>query len=110
MEQNMEQNTEPKMVPSIEPIIEPKSKKYSIVLIIGVAVILVGLGIWYWQSQEEEIIAPSAVVSTAPAAPAIAPVTVKEDSTSVINQELNSVDVSDLDKEFQAIDTDLNSL
>ncbi|MDP3014926.1 MAG: hypothetical protein Q8N28_00660 [bacterium] len=103
----MEQNTEPKMVPSIEPIVEPKSKKYSIVLIIGVVVILIGLGVWYWQSQEEKIITPPATV---PTAPATAPATVKEDSTSAINQELDNIDVGDLDKEFQAIDTDLNSL
>lgn len=91
------------MEQNIEPNIEPKSKKYFVVLIIGVVVILVGLGIWYWQSQEEEIVAPSAAIPTAPA-------TVKEDSTSAINQELNSIDVGDLDKEFQAIDSDLNSL
>lgn len=91
------------MEQNIEPSIEPKSKKYFIVLIIGVVVILVGLGIWYWQSQEEEIVTPSAAIPTAPA-------TIKEDSTSAINQELNSIDVGDLDKEFQAIDSDLNSL
>ena len=103
----MEQNTEPKMVPNIEPSIEPKSQKNLIVLIIGVAVVLVGLGVWYWQAQKEEIIAPSADISTVPE---VAPLTAKEDSTSAINQELNSVDIGNLDKEFQAIDTDLNSL
>ncbi|MEK9168237.1 MAG: hypothetical protein AAB698_00335 [Patescibacteria group bacterium] len=104
----MEQNTEPKMVPNIEPSIEPKSQKNLIVLIIiGVVVVLVGLGVWYWQVQKEEIIAPSADISTVPE---VAPLTAKEDSTSAINQELNSVDVGNLDKEFQAIDSDLNSL
>ncbi|MEK7163000.1 MAG: hypothetical protein AAB696_01800 [Patescibacteria group bacterium] len=102
----MEQNTEPKMVPSIEPSIEPKSKKYSIVLIIGVVVILVGLGIWYWQVQKNKVIIPIIPSATSPTAP----ITVKEDSVSAINQELNSIDVGNLDKEFQTIDTDLNSL
>ena len=58
-------------------------------------------------SSKKEIIAPSADISTVPE---VAPLTAKEDSTSAINQELNSVDVGDLDKEFQAIDSDLNSL
>ena len=107
MEQNMEQNTEPKMVPNIEPSIEPKSQKNLIVLIIGVVVVLVGLGIWYWQSQEKEIVAPSVNIPALPET--ISPI-MKEDSTSAINQELNSVDVGDLDKEFQTIDADLNSL
>ena len=98
----MEQNTEPKMVPNIEPSIEPKSQKNLIVLIIiGVAVVLVGLGVWYWQVQEKEIVAPSVNVS--------API-VKEDSTIAVNQELDNIGIGDLDKEFQAIDSDLNSL
>ncbi len=96
MEQNMEQNIKP----NIEPGIEPKSKKYPIVLIIGAVVVLIGLGIWYWQIQ----------TTTIPTAPATAPLTVEEDSTSAIDQELDSVDIGDLDKEFQAIDADLNSL
>ena len=102
----MEQNTEPKMVPNIEPSIEPKSKKYSIVLIIGVVIVLVGLGIWYWQVQKSKTILPIIPSATAPTTP----VTIKEDSVSAINQELNSADIGDLDKEFQAIDSDLNSL
>ncbi len=103
----MEQNIEPKMEQNIEPNIEPKSKKYLIVLMIGVAVILVGLGIWYWQVQKEKNVAPPEII---PTAPATAPLNFQEDSTSAINKELDNIDVGDLDKEFQAIDTDLNSL
>ncbi len=99
MEQNIEQNQNQN--------IEPKSKKYLIILIIiGVAVILIGLGIWYWQIQKSKIVVPSTAIPITQTAP----LTVKEDSVSAVNQELDSIDVGNLDKEFQTIDTDLNSL
>lgn len=106
MEQNMEKNTGP----NAEPKIELKNKKIPIIFIIGVTIILIGLGIWYRQAQKGKIIAPSV---NAPETPEVSqptsPVT-KEDSTSALNQELNSINIGDLDKEFQTIDSDLNSL
>lgn len=89
----------------MEPNIELNNKKFPIVYIaIGIAVVLAGLGIWYWQIQKSKTSIPSSVVI--PAAQPMA----KEDSISVVNQELNNIDIGGLDKEFQAIDTDLNSL
>lgn len=99
MEQNTGSGSEPK--------IELKSKTNLIVLIIGVVIVLIGLGIWYGQAQKGKIIAPSvnAPEITQPVSSAI-----KEDSVPAINQELNSIDMGDLNKEFQTIDSDLNSL
>lgn len=100
MEQNMEQNTGP----SIEPKIESKIKKQPNVLVIGAVIVLIVLGIWFWQVQKKAIApeTPEAIQQTAPIS--------QEDSTPVIDQELNSIDLGDLNKEFQTIDTDLNSL
>lgn len=100
MEQNMEKNTGS----NAEPKIELKNKKNSKILIIGAAIILIGLGIWYSQTQKGKIVAPS--VNAPEAGQSIT----KEDSTSALNQELDSIDIGDLDKEFQTIDSDLNSL
>ena len=49
MEQNMEQNTGP----SIEPKIESKIKKQPNVLVIGAVIVLIVLGIWFWQVQKK---------------------------------------------------------
>lgn len=89
----------------MEQNIELNNKKFPIVYIaIGIVVVLAGLGIWYWQIQKSKTAIPSSVVIPATQS------TAKEDSVSTVNQELNNIDIGDLDKEFQAIDTDLNSL
>ena len=89
----------------MEQNIELNNKKFPIVYIaIGIAIVLVGLGIWYWQIQKSKTAIPSSVVIPATQS------TAKEDSVSAVNQELNNIDIGGLDKEFQAIDTDLNSL
>ncbi|MBI4993720.1 hypothetical protein HZC33_02055 [Candidatus Wolfebacteria bacterium] len=102
----MEQNINP----NIESV-NPSNKKSPVVfIVIGIIVILVGLGIWYWQIQKSEIIAPSTNVSAIPEAAQPTQMIVKEDSVSAANQELNNINVGDLNTEFQTIDTDLNSL
>ena len=65
--------------------------KKNLVLIL-VAVALVVLGFWYWNSVKEE---------TSP---------LPEDGTAAINKELEGVDLGDLDKEFQDIEAGLNQL
>lgn len=65
--------------------------KKNLVLIL-VAVALVVLGFWYWNSVKEE------------AAP------LPEDSTTAINQGLDGVDLGDLDKEFQDVEAALGTL
>ena len=106
MEQNMEQNAGS----GPEPKIESKSKTNLIVLIIGVVIVLVGLVIWYGQARKGKITAPSVNAPEVPEISQPTSPTIKEDSTPVINQELDSIDIGDLNKEFQTIDSDLNSL
>ncbi len=65
--------------------------KKNLVLIL-VAVALVVLGFWYWNSVKEE-------GSPLP-----------EDSTTAINQELKGVDLGDLDSEFKSIEAELGTL
>ena len=70
------------------------------VIILIIAIVLIGFGVWVWQSQK----------GIQPAAPKAGAPVVKEDSTASINDALNRVDINNLDKEFQEIDADLNSL
>lgn len=63
-------------------------KKLAVVLIIAA---LLFIGFWTWQKSK-------------------APVEVAPDTTTAINEELESLDVADLENEFQAIDVDLNTL
>jgi len=96
----VEQQTEPK---------EPK--KINTVLIIAFLVLIaVLIGVWYWfwtQSNKLEIVQKSNQVSTPEKVEVVSP---KEDSVSSINSELEAIETTDLDKEFQEIDNDLNSL
>lgn len=104
----MEQNIEPK----IETDKKINKKNIIIPVIVGLIVILILLGIWYWVVQKNVVlqeVTPTATPSQPPAA-VQQPVSPKEDSVSAINQELNSIDVGNLDQEFQAIDSNLNSL
>jgi len=75
-----------------------ETKKGAISTLILVLIVLVILvGVWYWWSRK-----------TVPPQPT--PPSTKEDSTLTINQELEGIDIGNLDKEFQEIDQDLNSL
>ncbi|MDO8467065.1 MAG: hypothetical protein Q7S83_02905 [bacterium] len=65
--------------------------KKNLVLIL-VAVALIVLGFWYWNSVKEE------------AAP------LSDDNSSAINAELNGVDLGDLDAEFKDIEAELGTL
>lgn len=65
--------------------------KKNLVLIL-VAVALIVLGFWYWNSAKD----------------GASPLPV--DNTTAINQELDGVDLGDLDKEFQDIDAALGTL
>ncbi len=100
--------------PSAEtPLISPPSgtsKKNIIIaaVIVVVVLALVGVGFWYWQKSQTPA-APSTVgtVGTPPSPDAPAP---KEDLTTAINQDLGNIDMGDLDKDFQGVDSDINSL
>lgn len=69
-------------------------KKIIITVIVIVIVILL---IWWWQSQNK-ILAPADLGMP------------EGDTTNAISQQLESIDISDLEAEFQAIDVDLNNL
>lgn len=97
MEQNIGQNIGQN--PNLNP--NPGNKKSLVIIIIGAIVVLAALGIWYWKIQT-----PSVPEKTSAPQQSVK----KEDSTSAIDQELNSIDIGDLNAEFQTIDTDLNSL
>lgn len=92
---------------SAELKIESKNKKNLIFFIVGVAIVL---AIWYWQAQKGKIIVPLDNIPAASETNQQDSSAIGGDTTSVINQELDSIDISDLDKEFQTIDSDLNSL
>jgi len=121
MEQNIEPKIEPKIESPIEPKVEPEkkaSKNTLIFVIIGVVILLILFGVWYFISQKSAapLVVPQAVAPTTSTAPSptssavTTPPAPKEDSISSINQELNSLELGDLNKEFQTIDSDLNSL
>ena len=63
--------------------------KKLILLVIAIAVVVLGVLL---SKSKQEAVAPA------------------EDSTAMISKELGALEVNDLDKEFQAIDTDLQGL
>jgi len=77
-----------------------ETKKSSIFLIVLALIVLVILaGIW-WAKK---------TVTPVPT-PKVEKIPPKEDSVAAINQDLQGVEILDLEKEFQEIDQDLNSL
>ena len=83
------------------------TKNLSITIIAVVLLLVVAvIGIVILRTQQSNYIVPPAPqpVATPPSGET------PSDSTTQINQSLNDVDLGDLDKEFQQIDADLNSL
>ncbi len=68
----------------------------TLIAIIVLAVVVI-LGFWLFNK-------PAQAPNTTGAAE------VAEDTTASINQQLDSVNVTDLNKEFEAVDTELNNL
>ena len=81
------------------------NKKIIIAVVVIVALLLIGLGIWIWQitrvSYMPDVYIPK---PTEPHKPA------SQDTTSAINNDLNSINVESVDDNFKDIDADLNSL
>jgi len=84
-----------------EKIKTKKSFIFPIVLVLIVILILVG----YWWKKKR--IAP---MPTPPEKPAEKIMPPKEDSVAAISQDLDSLEILNLDREFSDIDQDLNSL
>lgn len=71
-------------------------KKIVWIIVIIVAVII---GLLIWSNRTNKVSAPTG-----------AEVVPGNDTTAAINQDLNSLDVGDINQEFQAIDAGLNQL
>ena len=72
--------------------------KKNLILIILVIFIL-GFGLWFYSLRSSK---PGDVV--------VSPVIRKSDNPAQISKDVESVEIKDLDTDFQAIDADLNSL
>lgn len=81
--------------------------KKNLILIIVIIAIAVGIIVaMSFKTGKENLPVPAGK----PAAEVGTQPSVKEDSTAVINQELESIENIDLDKEFKTIDADLQNL
>lgn len=77
-------------------------------LLIILLVVLVGVGIWWWRSTTMAPATPpvgrTPPVVTPPGTPS------GDDSMTAINQDVQNIDISNIDSQFQSIDSDINSL
>lgn len=78
------------------------NKTILISIIVAIAIVAVVLIAKPFSRKEKPLEAPKAEV--------VPPSSAKEDSTASINQALEATETVDLDKEFQAIDADLQNL
>jgi hypothetical protein len=84
-------------------IIENKGKRGTLMVVL----VLVALALIVWfVLKPKAIVPPQPIGKENPTRPLLQ----EEDNLNVINQDLGSLNVSDLDQEFQAIDIDLNNL
>jgi len=99
-----------------EKTVSKKSYTLPIVLILLILAVLVGAWYWWKGKEKEIIITPPLPPPTSPTQPQTPPeqpsekLPLKEDSIATINQDLDQIFFLDLEKEFQEIDQDLNSL
>ncbi|MBI1984645.1 MAG: hypothetical protein HYS60_00855 [Candidatus Wildermuthbacteria bacterium] len=67
-------------------------------IVIGIVILLLlALGLWWWQSGN--LVSLQGPATQGP-----------NDTTGTIQQDLNSLDLGDLDAEFQEIDSNINQL
>ncbi|MEW5805117.1 MAG: hypothetical protein AB1721_00070 [Patescibacteria group bacterium] len=81
--------------------------KKKILLAIGLVVLLLGIGLYfYWQTNRQK--------GLEQAVPSAEPIPLEEitsgDTSSAIQQEIENIDLGDLDSELQAIDQELENL
>jgi cell division protein FtsN len=89
----------------------PQKKSKTVLIIVAVVIVAIIAVIWWQMGGKKESpvskMGPTEVpTDVSPEVPA----GTLEDTTPVINQELQSIDTGDLEKEFQQIDKDLNNL
>jgi len=85
---------------------EKKGNVGMIIAAIVILIVVIGAGVWLWKKAPSY--APELPVNTGNTTPS--PVSADQDTTMEINESLDSVDLGDIDSEFQAIDTDLQGL
>lgn len=78
--------------------------KKNLVIVIVVIIVLALVVIWRWQTGR--ILAPAPVVTEEATLEEL----LEEDTTSAAIEVLDSLDLGDLDAEFEAIDAELNQL
>ena len=81
---------------------KPKAMKRAIILIVVLALILVGIVLW-----QKKLLAPTSENSNEPNTEAL---NNSPQDASVLNAQLDSININDLNQEFQSIDQDLKSL
>lgn len=67
-----------------------------------VIIVIIAVGYWLWNSKWQQPAPESAL----PEVPEVS----QEDMTAVIQQDLEQTDLGDIEKQFQGIDAELNSL
>jgi len=96
----MEQTTQQTTTPS------PKSK--NVLIIVALIIVVLLALVWWWQVKNVEVIEePKVDVESGELAPTPTPL---EDTTPVIQQDLQGINDINLDKELESINADLNNL
>ena len=83
------------------------NKKNIIIGVVIVVLLLIGLGVWIWQGKKYKKDYPyipdiTGLIETQKEIP--------QDTTSAINNDLNSIGIESIDDSFKEIDADLNNL
>ena len=89
---------------------EPTKKSSSIFWIIAVVILVLIVVVWWWQSDATtEMEEPMPSEQTGEISEEV-PTVSDEDTTPAIDEDLDSVDLTDLEDEFMQIDSDLENL
>ena len=85
------------------------NKKNIIIGVVIVVLLLIGLGVWIWQGKKYK------KDKDYPYMPNVqslmeAQIETPQDTTSAINNDLNSINIESIDDSFKEIDADLNNL
>lgn len=89
----------------------PQKKAGSMWVGVVVVIVVVAALLWWQFGMGDDAIVDDGALNTVPTevSPEV-PLGTLEDTTPVINQELQSIDTGDLEKEFQGIDNDMKNL
>ena len=86
------------------PTPEGGGKKIILMLVIGVVIVLAVVGAIYYFLSNQQVSTQSQTITTAPAQPSVA------QTKDALDQELDSINVSSQDNDFNALDSDLKKL